>query len=57
MSAIQRQIRLVVPMTAEELRSIDDWRFANRAPSRAAALREIMRRGMSAPADPEDAVQ
>ena len=32
----------------EELKAIDDWRFAHRLPSRAAALRELLRRGLIA---------
>lgn len=29
-----------------ELQAIDDWRFENRLPSRAAAIRELIRRGL-----------
>lgn len=29
-----------------ELRAIDDWRFENRLPSRAAKIRELIRRGL-----------
>ena len=32
----------------EELRAIDTWRFAKRMPSRAAAIRELLKRGMAA---------
>jgi len=32
----------------KELKAIDDWRFDNRIPSRAAAIRELIRRGMVA---------
>jgi hypothetical protein len=31
----------------EELRAIDNWRFAKRMPSRAAAIRELLKRGMA----------
>jgi len=35
-------------LTPEELRALDDWRFATRMPSRAAAIRELLRRGLQA---------
>ncbi len=35
-------------LTAEEIVAIDDWRFQRRMPSRAAAVRELMRRGLQA---------
>jgi len=31
---------------ADELRALDDFRYANRMPSRAAAIRELLRRGL-----------
>jgi hypothetical protein len=40
--------RLQIMLTDEELRVIDDWRFSRRMPSRAAAVRELMRRGLTA---------
>jgi len=40
--------RLQVMLTAEELAALDDWRFAQRMPSRAAAIRELLRRGLAA---------
>jgi hypothetical protein len=39
--------RLQIILTAEELAALDDWRFANRMPSRAAAIRELLKRGMA----------
>jgi hypothetical protein len=32
----------------EEIRVIDDWRFKTRMPSRAAAVRELLYRGLAA---------
>lgn len=32
----------------EELEVIENWRFDNRMPTRAAAIRELMRRGLQA---------
>ncbi|MFW8592849.1 hypothetical protein [Cribrihabitans neustonicus] len=32
----------------EELRALDDFRFAARMPSRASAVRELLRRGLAA---------
>lgn len=35
-------------LNQSELRALDDWRFAQRMPSRAAAVRELLRRGLAA---------
>jgi hypothetical protein len=35
-------------LTGEELSALDDWRFARRMPSRAAAVRELLKRGLAA---------
>jgi hypothetical protein len=35
-------------LTAEELETLDTWRFSARMPSRAAAVRELLRRGLAA---------
>jgi hypothetical protein len=35
-------------LSEEELAALDDWRFARRMPSRAAAIRELLKRGLSA---------
>jgi hypothetical protein len=40
--------RLQIMLTPEELMLIDDFRFKHRMPSRAAAVREILTRGLSA---------
>lgn len=40
--------RMQIMLEANELRALDDFRFANRMPSRAAAVRELLRRGLSA---------
>jgi hypothetical protein len=40
--------RLQIMLTPEELIFIDDFRFQYRMPSRAAAVREILTRGLSA---------
>ena len=40
--------RLQIMLTPEELVLIDDFRFEHRTPSRAAAVREILTRGLSA---------
>jgi hypothetical protein len=40
--------RLQVMLTAAELQLVDDFRFKARMPSRAAAVRELMRRGLIA---------
>jgi hypothetical protein len=40
--------RLQIMLTKEELTAVDTWRFGRRMPSRAAAVRELLRRGLSA---------
>lgn len=35
-------------LTVHELRALDDWRFSKRMPSRASAVRELLRRGLAA---------
>jgi len=40
--------RLQIMLTTEEVRMLDDWRFSHRMPSRASAVRELLRRGLAA---------
>jgi metal-responsive CopG/Arc/MetJ family transcriptional regulator len=40
--------RLQILLKKAELAAIDDFRFANRLPSRSSAIREILRRGLLA---------
>ena len=46
--ALGRIERLQIMLTEDELVAIDDWRFARRMPTRAAAIREIVKRGLAA---------
>lgn len=48
MSEMLRGERLQIMLTDGELRAVDDWRFSRRMPSRAAAVRELLRRGLAA---------
>ena len=48
MSYLNRPERLQIMLSASEVRALDDWRFAYRLPSRAAAIRELLRRGLAA---------
>ena len=48
MSELTRGERLQIMLTDEELAAVDDWRFQRRMPSRAAAVRELLKRGLSA---------
>lgn len=48
MSKLSREERLQIMLTGEELRALDDWRFSKRMPSRASAVRELLRRGLAA---------
>jgi hypothetical protein len=43
-----RPERLQIMLNPEELRAIDDFRFRSRMPSRAAAVRELLKRGLLA---------
>jgi hypothetical protein len=40
--------RLQIMLSADELTMLDDFRFKKRMPSRAAAIRELLKRGLSA---------
>jgi hypothetical protein len=40
--------RLQIMLTADELLVLDDFRFKRRMPSRAAAVRELLKRGLAA---------
>ena len=46
----KRTEKLQLMLNDEELKAIDDWRFAHLLPSRAAAIRELLRRGLGADA-------
>lgn len=48
MSGLTREERLQIMLTAEELKLIDDWRFKRRMPTRASAIRELLRLGLAA---------
>lgn len=47
MSELTRGERLQIMLTPEELKALDDWRFAARMPSRASAVRELLKRGLA----------
>ena len=48
MAALERPDRLQVMLSSEEFAALDNWRFDKRMPSRAAAVRELLRRGLAA---------
>ena len=48
MGELQRGERLQIMLTDEELKVIDNWRFERRMPSRASAIRELLKRGLAA---------
>jgi len=48
MGVLNRGERLQIMLTATELSALDDWRFAKRMPSRASAIRELLKRGLAA---------
>jgi hypothetical protein len=45
---VARAERLQIMLNQAEVAALDDWRFSRRMPSRAAAIREILRRGLAA---------
>jgi len=47
MAADKRGERLQLMLTPEELTVLDDFRFRSRMPSRAAAVRELLKRGLA----------
>jgi hypothetical protein len=46
MTGLSRETRLQIMLTEDELRAIDDWRFKQRMPSRAAAIRQLLNAGL-----------
>jgi hypothetical protein len=48
MNDLARGERLQIMLTKEELDALDNWRFNKRMPSRAAAIRELLKRGLAA---------
>jgi hypothetical protein len=44
----KRVDRLQIMLTPEEVAALDDWRFTAHMPSRSAAVRELLRRGLAA---------
>jgi hypothetical protein len=48
MGEIMRAERLQIMLTAGELKLVDNWRFLRRMPSRASAIRELLKRGLVA---------
>ena len=48
MSPEPRGERLQIMLTSEELTALDRWRLSRHMPSRAAAVRELLRRGLAA---------
>jgi hypothetical protein len=48
MGDLTRGERLQIMLTKEEVEALDNWRFQRRMPSRAAAVRELLKRGLAA---------
>jgi hypothetical protein len=45
---LSREERLQIMLSPEELAAVDDYRFKQRMPSRAAAVRDLLRLGLGA---------
>jgi hypothetical protein len=48
MGVVNRAERLQIMLNSAELKLVDNWRFLKRMPSRASAVRELLRRGLMA---------
>ena len=48
MGVLNRAERLQVMLNPAELKLLDNWRFLKRMPSRASAVRELLKRGLVA---------
>ena len=48
MAGVSRAERLQIMLTRKELEALDTWRFQARMPSPAAAIRELLKRGLAA---------
>lgn len=47
MADLERPERLQIMLNADELAALENWRFDKRMPSRSAAVRELLRRGLA----------
>ena len=47
-TGLVREERLQVMLSPDELKAVDNFRFRHRMPSRAAAVRELLRQGIAA---------
>ena len=47
-SGLMREQRLQIMLSPQELKAVDNFRFDHRMPSRAAAVRELLRYGLGA---------
>ena len=45
---LMREQRLQIMLSPQELKAVDNFRFEHRMPSRAAAVRELLRHGLAA---------
>jgi hypothetical protein len=48
MGELNRAERLQIMLTPSELKLVENWRFKKRMPSRASAIRELLKRGLIA---------
>jgi len=48
MNELKRPERLQIMLAEGELEALDEWRFLRHMPSRAAAVRELLKRGLAA---------
>ncbi|HVZ05095.1 hypothetical protein [Hyphomicrobium sp.] len=46
MNGLMRETRLQIMLNDDELQAVDDWRFRHRMPSRAAAIRQLLKAGL-----------
>ena len=53
-AAVGREERVQVMLTRDELEAVDNFRFSHRMPSRAAAVRELLRLALTAVKEPRN---
>jgi len=57
MNGLARETRLQIMLNDEELQAVDNWRFRHRMPSRAAAIRQLLKVGLNSPIEEADAAK
>ena len=57
MADLERPERLQIMLSPDELEALENWRFDTRMPSRAAAVRELLRERLAGKEEREEAAE